>query len=268
MRTLFARNSYLCHTWTVTSRGKLRDVIIYPCSRHLGPVSISEKTSFRNCRIALKFDSTAAEVPVKFQSDRTIPNTNLAASRLYEILRKDVFSYIETGPCFWHQHLHILPNFASISDVSEKLSIIKTCTKNVSCDLQINATRDITPCDKTLDSWICTSCCYDDACNVDGANINHVSQLFYTVPLVAFVLSRMYIKWCSLNSYFTLLILCMIELFVRRLYIVFYECNTMFYNVQILRSASENTQGLTKLRIFYYKSFERKLILFHWCRLG
>ena len=50
----------------------------------------------------MKFDrhigSKAAEVPVKFQSDRTILNTNLAASRLYEILRKDVFSDIETGP--------------------------------------------------------------------------------------------------------------------------------------------------------------------------
>ena len=81
-----------------------------------GPVSISEKMSIRkiaiksrsyeigtlNCRIALKFDrhigSNAAEVPVKFQSDRKILNTNLAASRLYEILRKDVFSDIETGP--------------------------------------------------------------------------------------------------------------------------------------------------------------------------
>ena len=55
-----------------------------------------------NCRIALKFDrhigSTAAEVPVKFQSHQTILNTNLAASRLYEILQKDVFSDIETGP--------------------------------------------------------------------------------------------------------------------------------------------------------------------------
>ena len=55
-----------------------------------------------NCRIALKFDrhigSTAAEVPVKLQSNRTILNTNLAASRLYEILLKDAFSDIETGP--------------------------------------------------------------------------------------------------------------------------------------------------------------------------
>ena len=37
-------------------------------------------------------------MPVKFHSDRTILNTNLTASRLYEILRKDVFSDIETGP--------------------------------------------------------------------------------------------------------------------------------------------------------------------------
>ena len=35
---------------------------------------------------------------VKFQSDQTILNTNIAASRLYEILPKDVFSDIETGP--------------------------------------------------------------------------------------------------------------------------------------------------------------------------
>ena len=43
-----------------------------------------------NYRIALRFDrhlgSTAAEVPAKFQLDRTIVNTNLSASRLCEIL--------------------------------------------------------------------------------------------------------------------------------------------------------------------------------------
>ena len=64
--------------------------------------SRSHEIGTLNYRIALKFDrhigSIAAEVPVKFQSDRTILNTNLAASRLYEILRKDVFSDIETGP--------------------------------------------------------------------------------------------------------------------------------------------------------------------------
>ena len=44
-----------------------------------------------NCCIALKFDrhidSNAAKVPVKFQSDWTILNTNLSASRLHKILR-------------------------------------------------------------------------------------------------------------------------------------------------------------------------------------
>ena len=64
--------------------------------------SRSHEIGTLNCRIALKFDrhigSTAAEVPVKFQNDRTNLNTNLAASRLYEILRKELFSDIETGP--------------------------------------------------------------------------------------------------------------------------------------------------------------------------
>ena len=64
--------------------------------------SRSHEIGTLNCHITLKFDrhigSTAAEVPVKFQGDRTILNANLAASRLYEILQKDVFSDIETGP--------------------------------------------------------------------------------------------------------------------------------------------------------------------------
>ena len=54
-----------------------------------------------NPRIALKFDrhidSTTAEVHINFQSDRTFINTNLAASRLCEILQLDVLSGIEMG---------------------------------------------------------------------------------------------------------------------------------------------------------------------------
>ena len=59
--------------------------------------------------------------------------------------------------------------FFFFTDISEKLSIIKSCTKNISCELQINATRIERPCDKSRPSWICTTCCYDDACNVDAA---------------------------------------------------------------------------------------------------
>ena len=52
--------------------------------------------------IALKFDrhisSSASVVPFKFQNDRTILNTNLAASRLCRILRQYMLSDIETRP--------------------------------------------------------------------------------------------------------------------------------------------------------------------------
>ena len=53
-------------------------------------MSRSREIGYYNDRIALKFDrhlgSGAAEVPVKFQSDGTSLNPNLAASRIREIL--------------------------------------------------------------------------------------------------------------------------------------------------------------------------------------
>ena len=55
-----------------------------------------------NYRIALTFyrhmDSTAADVPVKFQSDRKIQNINPAASRLCEILQSIRRLIVELGP--------------------------------------------------------------------------------------------------------------------------------------------------------------------------
>ena len=57
----------------------------------LNPESWIEAARYSNHRIALKFDrrigSSTAKVPVKFQSDRTILNTNPAASRFQEILQ-------------------------------------------------------------------------------------------------------------------------------------------------------------------------------------
>ena len=62
--------------------------------------SRSREIGSLNYRLALEFDgrigSSAADVPVKFQSDRTILSTNLVASRLHVILRQDL-SDIETG---------------------------------------------------------------------------------------------------------------------------------------------------------------------------
>ena len=55
-----------------------------------------------NYRIALKYDWSQCMLPnclsVKIQSGRTILNSNLAASRLHEILWLNVLSDIETGP--------------------------------------------------------------------------------------------------------------------------------------------------------------------------
>ena len=42
--------------------------------------------------------TSAAEEPAKFQSDRTITNTNIAVSRLLEILRQDFYLILRRGP--------------------------------------------------------------------------------------------------------------------------------------------------------------------------
>ena len=59
-----------------------------------------------NYCIMLKFNrhigSTATDVPVKFQSNRKILNTNLAALKLREIL-KYILLDIETGPRILNQ---------------------------------------------------------------------------------------------------------------------------------------------------------------------
>ena len=59
-------------------------------------VSISDKTSYRETLQSLEgarsgvkmFESLAADLPVKFQSDRAILNSNLTASKLCEILNR------------------------------------------------------------------------------------------------------------------------------------------------------------------------------------
>ena len=59
--------------------------------------SRSHEIGSSNYRIALKFDrhfgSPAAEVPVKFQSNRMILNTNLAALRLWDLTVRRLIGY-------------------------------------------------------------------------------------------------------------------------------------------------------------------------------
>ena len=69
-----------------------------------------------NYCITLKFDlhigRSAAKLPVKFQSDQIILNTNLATSWLHEILQQDVLSNIwilKQDPKFWYECQFFLP---------------------------------------------------------------------------------------------------------------------------------------------------------------
>ncbi|XP_029649167.1 uncharacterized protein LOC115222915 [Octopus sinensis] len=68
----------------------------------------------------------------------------------------------ECGPA-----LDTCQTIVAYSDVSEKLSIIKTCSVNASCHIQKQENKDI-PCDKNQNKWICTSCCHEDGCNISG----------------------------------------------------------------------------------------------------
>ena len=78
-----------------------------------GPVSIYDKTSYRKISWSLEAvrfvfkivwslwnltGTSAALLPVKFQSDVIFLTATLMASRLHEILRWDVLSDIEMGP--------------------------------------------------------------------------------------------------------------------------------------------------------------------------
>ena len=86
VQTLFHYKSKRCLCYTEPRLNIRKDVLSLDLVK-----SRSHEIGTLNCRIALKFDrhigSNAAEVPVKFQSDRTILNTNLATWRLHEILR-------------------------------------------------------------------------------------------------------------------------------------------------------------------------------------
>ena len=59
---------------------------------------IPVSTSLITLQFDRDIDSIAAKMPVKFYSDTIIMTYNLGASRLYEISRSVVLSYIETGP--------------------------------------------------------------------------------------------------------------------------------------------------------------------------
>ena len=90
--------------------------------------SRSREISNLNYRIALKFDrhvgSSAAEVPVKFLSDRTILNTNLAASRLsvdnlVSSIKQDILLILVLSDYFkrWHFIIEIVLDLSVLRNI-------------------------------------------------------------------------------------------------------------------------------------------------------
>lgn len=79
----------------------------------------------------------------------------------------------------------------SYSDVSETLSIIKTCTKNSSCQLQIREHENHVPCDQTGSSWICTSCCNEDACNLNGGPTSNLISSYLIFAVIFLTVKRL-----------------------------------------------------------------------------
>jgi len=64
--------------------------------------------------------------------------------------------------------------FCFYTDVSEKLSINKICTMNVSCGMQVNETLSLCENGMTTSTGTsaCTTCCSEDACNISIAPVN------------------------------------------------------------------------------------------------
>lgn len=56
----------------------------------------------------------------------------------------------------------------SYSDVSEKLTILKSCTTNVSCHRQRQEYER--SCNVEASDWVCVYCCHHDKCNIHIAS--------------------------------------------------------------------------------------------------
>lgn len=87
------------------------------------------------------------------------------------------------------------------SDITEKLSIYKTCSKNASCSIQKLEMESHLECDTSKDSWLCSTCCYESGCNrniyTSGSQHNHITNA--RTPVI--LLNWLFIILCFI--YFT-----------------------------------------------------------------
>ncbi|XP_078326595.1 uncharacterized protein LOC144622956 [Crassostrea virginica] len=80
----------------------------------------------------------------------------------------------------------------SYSDVSEKLTILKSCTTNVSCHLQRQEYE--TSCNVVTSDWVCVYCCHNDKCNIHIAS-GCSASLSPSKPSLIQILDRVFISF-------------------------------------------------------------------------
>ncbi|XP_061170196.1 prostate stem cell antigen-like [Saccostrea echinata] len=92
----------------------------------------------------------------------------------------------------------------SYSDVSERLSILKSCTTNVSCHLQKQ--EYYRSCNLVSPGWVCVYCCHHDKCNIHAAS-GTISSL-RTKSLLRQILDYIFLYLIiSVNKYISVLML-------------------------------------------------------------
>ena len=137
-----------------------------------GPVSISNKKSYHKILWSLEavrlvvwtivslwnltgtsaavFGSSAAEVPIKFQSDQTNLNTNLVASSLHEILWQDIlldFRSSHDNALRWMPH--------DLTDIkSTSVQVMAWCHQATSPYLSQCWLSSLSPCGVARQQWV------------------------------------------------------------------------------------------------------------------
>lgn len=119
---------------------------------------------------------------------------NLCALKCYEcdneLTNNFCMSDLNLHSC--EQGLDTCQTIVAYSEVSEKLSIIKTCSVNASCHTQMQENTDL-PCDKHRSSWVCTSCCHEDGCNISGQDrAQPISTFFVTLLSVVVAVAALF----------------------------------------------------------------------------
>lgn len=79
----------------------------------------------------------------------------------------------------------------SYSDISEKLTILKSCTTNVSCHLQKQEYER--SCNVAASDWVCVYCCHHNKCNIHIAS-GTTSPLSPKSALLAKILDYIFIS--------------------------------------------------------------------------